>query len=321
MVLFHTVVSNPPYQLAWGNTAAKSIYPNFMWLGLRLGYYSTMIHPVRAFTVKVRGDNGVIQSLQEEPRLGSTQYFPDATRVFPHTEISGGVGISAYSKDGSIPVTDLSNILPPSLQLLKEKIMGQEFTSLRDSIHLYSNNRLRVHNGVTQLRSNVFFKYPSLFSYKETSSNDVKILGREKGKRVFKFVKKENILIDPWWLKGYLVVIPAAHGGGFGQIGKTQILDSGVIVTQTFLGLARFNSYEEAVNFEKYVNTSFVRALLGLKKFTQHNNRETWEYVPLLDDYSNANPVFNESGLSYRVAELFGVTTSELQNIEKLMVA
>ena len=35
--------------------------------------------------------------------------------------------------------------------------------------------------------------------------------------------------------------------------------------------------------FEKVYKTKFARALLGVKKVTQHNPKATWEYVPMQD--------------------------------------
>ena len=45
----------------------------------------------------------------------------------------------------------------------------------------------------------------------------------------------------------------------------------------------KFNKKEEAENCMKYIKSKFSRAMLGIKKATQHNPKSTWIYVPLQD--------------------------------------
>ena len=47
--------------------------------------------------------------------------------------------------------------------------------------------------------------------------------------------------------------------------------------------IGAFDTELEAINCQKYINTKFARAMLSLKKVTQHNAPHVWEKVPMQD--------------------------------------
>ena len=72
-------------------------------------------------------------------------------------------------------------------------------------------------------------------------------------------------------------------------IGKTVIAEPDVGHTQTFLSAGAFDNRLEAENCNKYLQTKFCQAMLSTKKVTQHNARDTWEFVPLQDFTANSD--------------------------------
>ncbi len=81
----------------------------------------------------------------------------------------------------------------------------------------------------------------------------------------------------------------------FRQLEPSKLMGGSIIAksfqaaTQTFLSLGAFDTELEAINAQKYIKTKFARALLGVKKTTQHNPPETWQYVPLQDFTANSD--------------------------------
>lgn len=83
----------------------------------------------------------------------------------------------------------------------------------------------------------------------------------------------------------YKVLVPRANGTGkLGEILSTPIIAKPKEgYTQTFIGIGSFENIEEADATLKYIKTKFARAMLGILKITQDNDREKWRKIPLQD--------------------------------------
>ena len=66
-------------------------------------------------------------------------------------------------------------------------------------------------------------------------------------------------------------------------IGKAEIVEPWVGSTETFLGIGKFETRNEAENCLKYIKTKFARTMLGVLKVTQDITPTKWKYVPLQD--------------------------------------
>lgn len=88
--------------------------------------------------------------------------------------------------------------------------------------------------------------------------------------------------------------------------------------TQSFIGIGAFDSEEEATAAFKYIKTKFSRAMLGILKITQDNNRDTWRMVPLQDFTSHSDIDWSKSvaEIDQQLYRKYDLTADEIEFIE-----
>ena len=109
-------------------------------------------------------------------------------------------------------------------------------------------------------------------------------------KRIYKFIRRDYVNTVKN-LDKYKIFISKADGasGTIGKpipariIGKLEIAGKGVGATESFLSIGSFETSEEVQNAAKYVQSRFVRVLLGIMKTTQDITPDKWKCVPLQD--------------------------------------
>ena len=115
------------------------------------------------------------------------------------------------------------------------------------------------------MSTNIFERLPQIFFEEKPDNCDyVRFLGREKNKRVYKYVLRSYIN-QVGILDKYKVLVPEGNGSGkFGEIISFPVLaDPGTGSTETFLSIGGFETKDEASNVLNYIKTKFCRALLG----------------------------------------------------------
>lgn len=300
---FDFVIGNPPFHdetLGDNNTYAPQIYYKFLDAAYEISDKVEMIHPGRFLFNAGSTPKAWNKKMLKDEHFKVMHYEAFSGDIFPNTDIKGGVAISYRDKDrnyGAIdiftPYQELNSILTrvkkhPAFSSLKDivvtsyayhftKQLYEDFPELKGSLsegHEYD------------LKSNVFKKMPDIFfdEMPEDGNSYISIIGRIENKRIFKYVKEiyiKNVIN----LHSYKVILPGAMGAGkFGEAITTSFIGNpGVGSTETFLSIGCFDNYKEAENVEKYIKTKFARTLLGVKKRTQANTPEKWEYVPLQD--------------------------------------
>lgn len=86
----------------------------------------------------------------------------------------------------------------------------------------------------------------------------------------------------------------------------------------TFLNAGPFSSLEEANNLRQYYKTKLFRALLGVRKVTQHSPSQVWEMIPLQDftdksDIDWSQPI---ADIDRQLYKKYGLTEDEIAFIE-----
>lgn len=168
--------------------------------------------------------------------------------------------------------------------------------------------------------SNIFDTIPDAFLNNKQSDNMLTIYGRTNNERVVRFIKNEYV-INNSYLNTYNVLIPEANGtGAFGETLSSPFVcapEEGA--TDTFVSLGLFNNYSEAENLRKYTNTKFLRALLSIKKATQHTSKNVWEYVPIQDFTNESDIDWNVSitDIDKQLYLKYGLVENEISFIEK----
>ena len=132
-----------------------------------------------------------------------------------------------------------------------------------------------------RFRNNIFEKIDAFFE-KSKKKDDIPVLGVIKNKRCWRYIAEDMVDHTHENIYKWKVLVARANGSGrFGETLSTPVLmGPGEAYTQTFIGIGSFETEEEATNVIKYLKTKFCRAMLGVLKVTQDNDREVWRMVP-----------------------------------------
>ena len=322
---FDAVVGNPPYQDSTSvNNRDGAVYPFFYDAAESIAPKYSLISPARFLF-----NTGLTSKEWNKKMLLNThfkvvKFEEDATKIFPNTEIKGGVAITFYDREqnfGAIeefipdekirgianhfkndPENNLSSIVFSGRSDLKfsELFIKHYPQSINDRI-----DAIRIsHPDVTalspneeyELKSSTFEVLPYAFLDDEPQSSGdyYKILGLVSAKRCYKWIHKKYMV--PRYVvnnvNSYKVLLPESNGSGkFGEALSTPVVVApGVSSTPTFIGIGNFTTQQEAENLLKYLSTRFARALLGVLKKTQHNPAAVWAYIPI-QDFTKASDI------------------------------
>ncbi|MDN6037191.1 MAG: hypothetical protein L0I20_08740 [Lactococcus raffinolactis] len=118
----------------------------------------------------------------------------------------------------------------------------------------------------------------------------------------------------------YKVFLPKSNGNGnFGERLSAPIVGKpGLGATQTFMSIGKLDSEDEAKAVVKYIQSKFVRALLGVLKVTQDNPASKWSEVPMQDFSTNSDIDWKQSvsEIDRQLYVKYGLSESEINFIE-----
>jgi len=333
---FDAVVGNPPYQDEEETNNRKTpIYPYFYESAYSIGDKAILISPARFLF-----DAGLTNKQWNNKMLNDKHikviYYEDvASKVFPHTDIKGGVAViyrDINSNFGAIG----QFIKSEEIRRLHERISKFKFKSMSSIIiggradflmnnrfhEAYPNAKSDLLKAIQESASNKGKNIPTslapgsdneivtstleILSYAFVSekpinsSNYYEITGVIKNKRVSGWIKKEYLTTrrpNNNNIDFYKVFIPKSMGSGnFGEALSQPLVGSpGMSSTPTFLRVGMFKTELEAENCAKYLKSKFARAMLGIKKVTQDNAVPVWENVPLQDFTPNSDIDWSKS--------------------------
>ena len=279
--------------------------------------------------------------------------MPDASVVFPNTEIKGGVVVVYRDKSKEFGAIgefipneslrgiashfkrDLSKNLPSMMYGGRSDLKFNKvfLTDYPESPSIRLQEIQRKHPEVSELAPNEEYELKSstlstlAYVFKESpttkTSDFYKILGIVGGKRVYKYIEKKYM--TPRYpehnnIGYYKVLFPEANGNGvFGEVLSSPIIAGPYeTATPSFISIGCFNSRKEVENVLKYTKTKLVRALLGILKTTQHTAPSNWAYVPQQDfgttsDIDWSVPI---KGVDQQLYRKYGLSDEEIAFIE-----
>ena len=300
---FSVIIGNPPFQETQESTSDKQIFPYFIDNAYNIGEQVELITPAKFLSNAGKTSRKWNKKMLDDEHLKVLFFEPNSYKVFENTLIEGGVCVTyrdATKKLGPIGTfvanVTLNNILH---KVLKTKGF-QSFSSVVYSSDSYKLTP-KLHNDfpdaqdmlstgpLYSVTTNIFEKFPTIFTSEKNSNDDVCIIGREGGKRIRKYIKKEYILGCKNFKK-YKIFVPKSNGSPSLGSGKETAVNGMPILaapyvghTQTFISMGSCNSKFEADSALKYVKGKFARSLLATLKVTQHNPSKTWKNVPMQD--------------------------------------
>lgn len=333
---FDVVIGNPPYQQEGkgDNARAEPIYHDFMELSYKLSDLSTLITPGRFLFNAGQTPKAWNNKMLSDTHLKIVMYEQNSDKIFPRTDIKGGVVITLRDVTQEFEPIGVFTAFKELNEIIKKVEPSLKFGNFSNLVSSRGNfrfsdkffkdfpdasNKLGKGSG-NMIVSNAFEKLPSVFvDDTSTSKGYLKLLGRLNGRRKYKYIKREYVL-DNEYIDSYKVMIPEANGSGaIGEVLSTPLIGAPLIgATDTFICVGPFKDNTEAENALKYVKSKFSRTMLGVKKATQHNPRNTWEFVPLQDFTSHSDIDWSKSipEIDQQLYKKYNLTKEEIEFIE-----
>lgn len=339
---FDVVVGNPPYQEEILNREEQPpIYHYFYDLASKVSESYCLISPARFLFNAGKTPKGWNKKMLNDKHLKVVYYEQKSDKIFPNTDIKGGVAILYH---------DIKKIIGPiknftshtELNGIVEKVVDEKHISIGDIMYSstsykYSgilwkeNSNLieRVSGGSKRyLSSSVFDKMHEVF-YDEMPNNKkeyIRILGRQNNERIYKWFRRDYLMAHPNMDK-FKVCIPSSNGtGAIGEVLSTPLIGTPLIgtpligFTETFISIGAFDNELEAENCLKYLKGKFARTMLGIKKVTQNNKtKETWSKVPLQDFTENSDIDWTQSiaDIDKQLYKKYNLDENEINFIEE----
>ena len=332
LMRFDFVVGNPPYQQEKeDNGRQPPVYDRFMDATYNVSDKVLLITPARFLFNAGQTQKEWNKKMLSDSKLKVLMYEQDSSKVFPNTDIKGGIAITYRSKEdefGAIgvftPIPELNNIL--------HKVKEKTDKSLAEIIYaptkfdldtLYKDHPdfkslIKADGKDKLLRTNIFERLSVFHSSK--ADDDIAVIGLISAKRTWRYIKRcyiddSNELLNKW-----KVLLPKSNGSGtLGELLSTPLIAKPLEgYTQTFIGIGAFETEEEAQAAYKYVVSKFARTMLGVLKITQDNPPEKWKYVPLQDFSSSSDIDWSQSiqSIDSRLYDKYGLSEEERNFIE-----
>ncbi len=337
---FDVVVGNPPYQEETKDTSDTPIYPFFYDLAEQVASKYCLISPARFLFNAGKTKKTWNKKMLEDEHLKVTFYEQNSDKVFPNTDIKGGVAVlyrDMYQAFEAIRVFTTSDLLKDILK----KVLNNNFITINQLIYAPESYRIskkmhEEHPGLKEklstghlfdLTTNIFMRLSDFF-YDENPQDGkdyIQIYGREKNTRQYKWIMREYVdehaNLDLW-----KVFVPKSNGSGaLGEVLSTPVIGQPVIGqpvighTQTFISIGAFKTEFEAKALLKYIKSKFARTMLGTLKVTQDNKKETWANVPLQDFTSESDIDWTQSipEIDRQLYKKYGLDKKEIAFIEE----
>lgn len=332
---FDFVIGNPPYQeeTESDSTRMLPIYDKFMDAAYTVGDIVELITPARFLFDAGQTPKAWNKKMLDDNHLSVLFYEQDGAKVFPSTDIKGGVAITyrdSRKTVGPIGVFVSSDILRGILQKAGAKTAEDSLTAIADSSNVYNLKEIYddhpdyvqyiADNGKhAQLKTNVLNINP-IFTDQPTEKDDYIVYGLVAGKRGHKYCHRRYLKSNHKSLKKYKVLVPKAAGSGqFGEaLPPMIIVGPDVAFTQTYISIGTFDNEEEASNLHKYLKTKFARTLLYVLKVTQDNLPAAWRCIPQQDfsPSSDINWSLPISSIDQQLYKKYFFTNEEISFIE-----
>lgn len=312
MIHFNAIVGNPPYQVnvttdnnVTNAAYSVSVYNQFIEIArsLRPDYIS-LITPSRWMTKAGQSipDEWVNDMINCNHFMVLHDYI-DATDCFEHVEIKGGVSYFLYEekyvgkcayfihRDGKISIKE-DYLNGAGLGVV---IRDEIATDIIAKINKVDNKYYLNHTFMTIVGTRDYFTTPKHltsnwkgYSVKKDNEHNIKYyLNKRLEESGYAWISYDDIPKGHNAVKLHKVYIPKAGGSGNDPyvLGKPFYGEPNSVSADTYMiiGFDDNNplSEEECYNIIRYLRTRFVRYLISIKKKTQLNARDVFQFVPM----------------------------------------
>ena len=332
---FDAIVGNPPYQEENGSTRKPPVYHLFYDMAFRLAPIVTLITPARFLFEAGQTPQNWNKKMLNDEHFKIIKYFSKTKDVFDTVDIKGGIVITLrnskafYGKLSTFTSYEELNSIVNKVKTYKSFCSIKGVVSSQ-GIYRFSDKFFSEHPEIAQIAgkgtgakiiSRIVDLMPQVFFDNPVNIKCVKMISKSRFGRVVKYISRDYLQSNDY-IDTYNVSLPESNGAGaFDQFSSPIITIPGVGVTDTFISIGTFNNLIEAENLLKYIKSKFLRALLGVKKATQHNPKDTWEFVPLQDFTENSDIDWSKSvaEIDQQLYKKYKLSDEEIAFIESMI--
>lgn len=335
-VKFGAIIGNPPYQeiisKSKGNSSlGKQLFPNFIKLSIELtDRYSSVITPSKWFTADAQ-DNSfpkLREYLTDNKSFIRINVITNGGKVFQGAEL-GSINYFLYDKnhkgdvtfvndDGSIQLRPLfekgmSQIIPLNsmVSILKKVINSEKFVSLM------TITKGRNAFGLTGKQANdITTEHPKEGDFEVRCSYE----------RI-RYISKSKINKNVDLANKYKVFMSKANGaaGILGEnrevsvLGKPYLGSIGTICTDSLIPIGEFDNEFEMNSLYKYLQTKFLRFMVGILKSSQNTTQIVYRFVPIQDftdksDIDWSKPI---EDIDEQLFDKYNLSEEDMEHIKK----
>lgn len=313
---FDVIVGNPPYQINDGGhgASASPLYHLFIESAKNLNpKYISMIIPARWYS-SGKGLDKFRNDMLSDTRMKKLVDFTDANECFPGVEIKGGICYFLWDKDNNSECEVINNFKDKESSMFRSLNQFDVFIRFNKGIKILEKVQSFSEPTLSQrvLSRNPFGLATNFSEFKKKPfDNSICLYARS----TVGYINISQIEKNTHIINKYKVLIPKA-GEGDGKfpnkiIGKPLVVGKNSCCTETYLVAGFFDKEEEAINFGKYLNTKFVRFLIGLVKTTQDTTKDKFTFVPDLS--------MNQSWSDQDLYDKYKLNTEEVEFIESMI--
>jgi Eco57I restriction-modification methylase/Type III restriction enzyme, res subunit len=332
---FDVVVGNPPYQDANEKTSDSSIYHLFMDLSYKISDKVVLITPARFLFNAGKTPKSWNEKMLNDEHFKIEYYNSKSRDVFPDIDLKGGIVISFRDKKQKFDKIGVFSKFEEFNFILQKVIKLLDFRSIESQV--YTQNKFDLDSlykdypalkkiigsdgREKRLTTSIFGQLP-IFTEEKTSKDDLYILGLINNVRTYryaplKYIEKHRNLTN------YKVILPKSNGtGAFGEVLSTPLIGKPLVgFTQSFISIGSFDTKIEAESCLKYIQSKFMRAMLGALKVTQDNNKDVWRFVPLQNFTSDSDINWSKSikEIDQQLYAKYKLTNKEIDFIETMI--
>ena len=322
---FDAIVGNPPYQENISNSEgndslSRQVFPDFIKAAILTGTkYVSLITPSRWFTADAQ-DNSfpkLREFAKKHNHFKFITHFANNKDLFNNVLIAGGLNYFLYDKDfvGNVHFVEKSD----KREIDSERPLFEEGLDIILSMKIMVDVIAKIKNRDDFVSFTTITKGRNAFGVVGKDSKKIS-KSKEFDKSVklqcayeeIRYIERDKITKNLELVDKYKVFTSKGNGGAgtlgddkkVAILGKPFFADKNSACTDSLIPIGSFDNKDEALNLQKYMNTKFLRFVVGILKTSQNVYQNVYQFVPM-QDFSNDSDIDWSKSLAEIDKQLF----------------